>query len=384
MGRNGEGRYLLHVLARPWFWGLIGLALVGAVGAYQVRTGYTVDVGGPGDALYVRNFYAPVLDADGSRTYRRTDVYSYVVIPGVGGGAPYSVTLTLNPGQAAGPETIILNGETYRTGKLPAGWQTYTFAVDAQHPHALAARDLVVELRAPPTGGLEVAAVTVGSAGPGLVVPPVLQLAYLAALLVLGYLFVARVQVAAAGAGAARPEPRLPLLLTAAGALLLAVGLATVRLLLAALMLDFVLAALAAHVLLAPVWWAGRRLAGEARIVGRLLARPAPWLLAVLTVAAAIGAWQVRHAYSIDVGSPADQAYMQNFHDRVVDPDGRTYRTSDAYGYVVLPGIGGGVPYSVTLTVRGADSGTPLTVIANGVTLILAAPADDHLGDHPA
>src|SRR4051794_15926137 len=93
----------------------------------------------------------------------------------------------------------------------------------------------------------------------------------------------------------------------------------------------------------------------EVRVVARLLSRPAFWALIVLTLLGATAAFQVRHGYAIDVGSPADQAYMHNFHDRRTDSvDGRSFRWSDVYGYVSLPGVGGGVPFTVTLTLNPA------------------------------
>src|SRR5689334_14972113 len=103
----------------------------------------------------------------------------------------------------------------------------------------------------------------------------------------------------------------------------------------------------------------------------RLLAQPLLWAILVLTLLGAVAAYQVRHVYTIDVGSAADSLYLRNFHERSADTvDGRTYRQADAYGYLVLPGIGGGVPYSITLDLHPAVPDTPITVIVNGETFL--------------
>src|SRR5690242_8857916 len=144
-----EGRYLARLLRQPWLWVLLLVTLAGALGAYQVRRANAIDVGGPGDGLYLRNFYDPIRDEATGRTYRRSNAYGFVVLPGLGGGAPYTVTLTLNRGSKDVPVTVIVNGETFYQGSIGADWQTLTYTVDATHPHALDSRDLVVELRAP-------------------------------------------------------------------------------------------------------------------------------------------------------------------------------------------------------------------------------------------
>src|SRR5579859_3521584 len=188
---RAEFRYLQQMLARPLFWAILGGLLLGAGAAYQVRQRYDVDVGGPADSLYLRNFQAPQADASG-RTFRQSDAYGYLILPGIGGGVPYSVTVTLSPARATMPLTILVNGAAVLQKRLPGGWQHYTFSVDASHPAALAARDLVIEMRAPVTGSILLDRVLVGAAGPGLVVPAWSQLAYLAAFVLLLYLLLAR------------------------------------------------------------------------------------------------------------------------------------------------------------------------------------------------
>jgi hypothetical protein len=366
-----EGRYLARLLRRPWLWVLLLVTLAAALGAYQVRRAYAVDVGDPGDGLYLRNFYAPLRDEATGRTYRRSNDYGFVVLPGLGGGAPYTVTLTLNRGSKDVPVTVILNGETFHEGPMGADWQTLTYRVDAAHPHALDSRDLVIELRAPQSGGVMLDSVQVGAPGPGFVTPALAQLAYLLALVALLYLFLARLVYAPDTATPAPDRARIP----AVGAALLAAalvgGFAGARLPLTVLMGYLVVAAVAAHLLLAPGRVVARWLAPEAGYLGRLLARPAIWALVGVAVLGGVAAYQVRHSYDIDIGDATDQAYTRNFHERLVDDaTGRTYRTLDAYGYIVLTGVGGSAPYSVTLSLNPGDPNVGLTVILNGETFL--------------
>src|SRR4051794_16848541 len=117
-----EGRLLVRLLRRPLLWLLLALTLLGAVAAYQVRHPYTVDLGSPGDAPFVRNFHDPLADTIQGRTFRWSDAYSYVALPGIGGGVPYSITLTFNPGRADVPLTLLINGETFLETRLRNGW----------------------------------------------------------------------------------------------------------------------------------------------------------------------------------------------------------------------------------------------------------------------
>src|SRR5437667_12888524 len=109
-----------RALTRPWLWALLLITLVGLGVAWQVREGSTVDVGGPADGPFVRNFHTPIFDSRSGSSYRWTDAYSYVTLPGIGGGAPYSVTLHLDPGRANVPVTILVNGETLLQRNLNA------------------------------------------------------------------------------------------------------------------------------------------------------------------------------------------------------------------------------------------------------------------------
>ncbi|MEP6776349.1 MAG: hypothetical protein ABJA50_12210, partial [Chloroflexota bacterium] len=109
----------------------------------------------------------------------------------------------------------------------------------------------------------------------------------------------------------------------------------------------------------------------EALVLVRLLTHPLLWILLSLTLAGAIVAYQIHYSFNLDVGTPIDQAFVRNFHDtRVEDGTGRTFRWSDAYGYVDLSGTGGGVPFDVTLTLNTGRPSVPVSVIVNGETLL--------------
>jgi hypothetical protein len=110
----------------------------------------------------------------------------------VGGSAPYSVTLSLNPGDPNVGLTVILNGETFLQQRMAPGWQGYSFTIDATHPRALAARDLVIELRGRPARTIMVDRVRIGPQQGGFVAPTYSQLGYLGALVLLVYVLVGR------------------------------------------------------------------------------------------------------------------------------------------------------------------------------------------------
>jgi hypothetical protein len=382
-------RYLLGRLRRPGPWVLVALTLLAAIAAYQVRHAHDIDVGSPGDDPYVRNFHDRVADTQQGRTFRWSDAYSYLAVPGLGGGVPYSLTLTLNPGRVAVPLTVLVNGEPFLQTQLSPGWQTLSLAVDAHHPAALASRDLVVELRVPPTG-IMVDRLVVGPMGPGFIAPAYLQLLYLAAIVLLIYLLLARLLYMMRSLQAHTVTeitrtnlraPRLPVTSINAERLALGgTGLAALVLigLLAWLHLPvtagsgpLTAALLGAHLLLALAERVHGWLAGEARVLVQLLACPLLWIIVALTLVAAIPAYQVRHAYDIDVGSPGDQAYMRNFRDREFDDaTGGLFRRGGTDSYVVLPGVGGGTAYSVTVTLNPGHPNFQATINLNGETYL--------------
>ncbi|MEO8286478.1 MAG: hypothetical protein ABI670_08580 [Chloroflexota bacterium] len=190
-------------LARLLVWWPVWLALllfVGAiVAAYQMPHTYRVDVGQPSDEAYVRNFHTRLIEND--TAYRWSDVYGYVMLPGVGGSRPFTLTISFDPGRPA-PVTIIVNGEQLLSREFNAGWQTAVLRIDAVHSRALQSRDLVIEFRSDdyrtedaPTEpkGVKVSNVVVEQdAQGGFIVPAIAPLIWLSASLLLVYLFVGR------------------------------------------------------------------------------------------------------------------------------------------------------------------------------------------------
>lgn len=206
-----EARFVAKLLR--WFpaWLLVVLVLTGAVVAYQAPRTYTVNVGAPQDQAYTRNFHTR-LDEDG-HNYRWSDVYGYVLFPGIGGSRPFTLTVTLDPAHSA-PVGLFINGERFLQQTLEPGWQTLTFRVDEMHPAALASRDTVVEFRAPdyrtedaPTEpkGIKVGAVTLEQARTGgFITPSLATLGYIALSVLLVYLLVGRLLMGVATLGSLR------------------------------------------------------------------------------------------------------------------------------------------------------------------------------------
>ncbi len=199
-----EASIIARLLVHPLLWLLLVFALVGAVAAYQVRHSYDVDVGvGRGtDRLLLSNFHDPRTETGTNRTFRWSDAYGYIDLPGTGGGVPFTVTLTLNTGRPNVPVTIIINGETFLQSTFSAGWRTLVFSVDASHTQALSPRDLVVEIRTPgypapdepdQIQGVMLDSFQISATGPGFVTPSIIQLVYLAVAIMLVYLFLGRI-----------------------------------------------------------------------------------------------------------------------------------------------------------------------------------------------
>ena len=375
---QAEGAYVGRALRQPALWLLLFATALAAVLAYQVRRPVELNIGTLSDSPYLRNFHEIRSDPDG-RTYRASDAYGYVIVPGLGGGVPVSVTLSLNTGRTDTPVTILINGVPFLDRTLPTGWHSYAFAIDATHPTALAARDLVIEIRTPPGRGVLLDSVVVGVPGPGFVVPALSQIGSILAIVLLLWLAVGRVFLSGRAQPRAtppieQPKPsRIVQIDTAIPALLMAGALvgwvalgrigvttATPTLLLISA-LTYALAVGAGPL---------RRLLGpEARLIGRLLARPALWAVVALTLIGLVAAYQVRHAYSLDLGSPSDQAYVSNFQDRDQEPNGPDFRPSGLYSYIELPGLGGGVPYTLSVTLKPVRANLPITLILDGATL---------------
>jgi hypothetical protein len=180
-------------------WIVLGVALAGMLAAYQVPRSYSIGVGTPQDQAYVRNFHARL--GDGGKAYRWSDVYGYVLFPGLGGSRAFTLSVELDPLRPA-PVTLIVNGEQFYSETLLPGWQTVALHVDASHPGALVSRDTVLELRAPdyrapdqPTEakGVKVSTVRLEQAlGGGFIVPSYSTLAWVSAAILLVYLLAGR------------------------------------------------------------------------------------------------------------------------------------------------------------------------------------------------
>ncbi|MEO6458255.1 MAG: hypothetical protein ABIO92_08295, partial [Chloroflexia bacterium] len=87
----------------------------------------------------------------------------------------------------------------------------------------------------------------------------------------------------------------------------------------------------------------------------------------VIVFALMVAAYQSPLTFTVDVGSAQDQAYTRNFHSRVTEA-GRDFRWSGVYGYIALPGTGGGRPLTATLTIDSARSAR-VAIIVNGALL---------------
>lgn len=135
------------IMKRAVWWPLaplLAVFLASVLWLYQSPASYTIDVGGPGDEAYTLNFHGRL--ADSQPTYRWSDVYGYVTMPGIGGSRPFTLTLSIDPGRTA-PVEVFVNGEQFYSDTLDAGWHDLVFRVDSAHPQALVSRDMVIEFR---------------------------------------------------------------------------------------------------------------------------------------------------------------------------------------------------------------------------------------------
>lgn len=110
-----------------------------------------------------------------------------------------------------------------------------------------------------------------------------------------------------------------------------------------------------------------RWLANEMGYGVRLLRWWVVWPVVLLAVAMSVVAYQLPGTYVVDIGSRQDQAYTRNFHTRLEEP-GRTYRWSDAYGYVTFPGAGGSRPFTLTVSLD-TERLAPVEIHVNGERL---------------
>src|SRR5213080_343463 len=105
-------------LKRAVWWPLAPLLAVFVglvVWVYQTPANYTIDVGGLGDEAYTLNFHGRL--AEDAPSYRWSDVYGYVTLPGVGGSRPFTVSVAVDPGRTA-PVEVFVNGEQFYSGTL--------------------------------------------------------------------------------------------------------------------------------------------------------------------------------------------------------------------------------------------------------------------------
>ncbi|HST04932.1 MAG TPA: hypothetical protein VLQ48_09370, partial [Chloroflexia bacterium] len=207
-----EARTLLRLL--KW-WPLLPVLLLflGAVFlTYQTPGTYLVDVGSPSDEAYTVNFHTR-LDDNGT-TYRWSDVYGYVLFPGIGGGRPLAAYMLVDTERTA-PLQVFINGVQVYSSTLTPGWHILdALRVDATHPAALQSRDTVIELRSPdyrtedaPTEpkGVKVDGVSVfQDLDGGVIWPPIAPLLWLCVALVLLYVLVGRMLLVWTGTGRAR------------------------------------------------------------------------------------------------------------------------------------------------------------------------------------
>ncbi len=197
---RGEARTLLALL--KW-WVLLPVVLLflgTAFMLYQTPGNYVVDVGSPSDEAYTLNFHTRL--SDGAVTYRWSDVYGYLLFPGIGGSRPLTATITVDMGRTA-PLQVFINGTQTYSSTLAPGWNTLVMRLDGTRPQALQSRDTVIELRStdyrvqdsptePKGVKVDSAVITQDPTG-GIIWPPVASLLWFAVALALLYLVVGRI-----------------------------------------------------------------------------------------------------------------------------------------------------------------------------------------------
>lgn len=395
-----EIRLLFAALRNPLAWLALLAALALASIAYQFPLFYNLELGSPRSAPYLRNFYPPQEIA--GRAARWSAAFSYISLPGTGGDRPLRITIPFNPLRQGvtnpPPITVvgIVGGETLYTSTLQpnSGWQTITLDVDASHPAALAARDLIIELRTdvyrPPDyqgNELGIAASSVSieplpGAGWRPVVPNVrVMLLFLA--LVLGVcLLVSRL-----GAGAA--DPRLSARFAALSALVVgliaSVGIALDMVEFVPALGPLVLFVIATYALLVaavyilPPLWPALRAEGRAAHAA-LNFRPLYGLLIIAPILFNF-AFQTQVSYKIDIGSGRDEPFITGFNPPMFPmPNGEPgdYRYTSQRASISIPGVGTGNVYSVTLRLNpgtGPASRGDVQVVANGTEVAHGVPS---------
>ncbi len=388
-----EIRHIFSALRRKWPWVSLLLSLMLAATAYQRPFSYSLSLGAAASASYITNFYPPQNIA--GRDARWSAAYSYITLPGTGGNRPLRVTVQYNPLRDGieNPPPIHIQGivggvELFsRTLQPGSGWQSMVMDVDSRQPQALAARDLVIELRTdvyrPPAYpgtefGLLVSRVTVeplpGASG-GPVVPNVSVMLMLAVLALTVYLLVSRILLFAlprpAGVTGDSGGDRSKLFLLAA-LISLGVGLLVSLNLLSDLVtssatLQSLLAlVVAAYIVLVVGGWlaphAVPALLMELHTI-RLSLNYTPLLVLLVAALVIFGAiFQLPVSYSVDVGSGRDTPFIEGFNAPLFPLPGGSpgnYRTTSAHAYVIVPGVGSDNSFKVTLRMA-ADGGPAL------------------------
>lgn len=141
-----EVGFYLRLLRWRAIWVVALVTVAASVAAYQRPGKYEIDVGSRQDQAYTRNFHTRLEES--GRTYRWSDVYGYVIFPGVGGSRPFTLTVALDS-QRPAPLEVHVNGKKFFAAHVEPGWRTLSFKIDESHPAALSSRDTVVEFRAP-------------------------------------------------------------------------------------------------------------------------------------------------------------------------------------------------------------------------------------------
>ncbi len=230
-----ELRHILFCLRYPALWACLALVGAGLVLAVQAPFRYSLDAANPRAEAFLLNFHA-TQKVEG-RDARWSHSYSYVRLMGTGGDRPLRVTVQFNPYRSdlPNPAPVHLQGfvggeELYsRTVQPGSGWQSLIMDVDASHPRAFEARDLVIELRSdtyrpPDDPGKELGVAVSGieveplpGAASHFVVPNVRAVAFAIALFIALYLLLAR----AGGYALSHPKRRLALLTSVLSALVM-------------------------------------------------------------------------------------------------------------------------------------------------------------------
>src|SRR5439155_16386649 len=113
-GLGRTGRTIGRGLAEPRLYLLLVASLVAWSLAYEYKTAYTVDLGGPGDDAYVSGFNAK--EHNPSLDYRWSGPRSSVRLPGIG-NEPVTVTVVtvgFRPSGEAPSITLEARGQTFK------------------------------------------------------------------------------------------------------------------------------------------------------------------------------------------------------------------------------------------------------------------------------